>query len=344
MDGQSLGIPVGPDTSLVISEIIGTAMDLMLGERLQGTNGFRHIDDYYLYFGSHADAHRALDTVHGITQEFELELNPQKTRITELPEPIEAPWVSELRLYSFRSHSQAQRTDLISYFSKAFGFAKQFPDDSVLKYALARIRGLKFKKENWPLYESLILRSIMAEPNVLPIATGVLLAYSSAGYELNKTKIAETVAEVARYSSTRRHVNEVAWALWLDRFLGIRVAEPAAREVSEVEDSVVALAALDLRETSLVEGDFDLSKWEAVATGHELYGEHWLLAYEGNARGWLPPSDGNDYVGEDDFFGLLREKDVLFFQPASEGIFVDLVSVVEAYEVSGSGEEGGLAY
>src|SRR5262249_36909651 len=42
-DGQTLGIPVGPDSSLVIAEIIATAVDARLP---RGMRGFRYIDDY----------------------------------------------------------------------------------------------------------------------------------------------------------------------------------------------------------------------------------------------------------------------------------------------------------
>jgi hypothetical protein len=48
-DSQSVGIPIGPDTSLIISEIIGTAIDLELRERLSAANikmqGHRYLDD-----------------------------------------------------------------------------------------------------------------------------------------------------------------------------------------------------------------------------------------------------------------------------------------------------------
>jgi hypothetical protein len=49
-DKQSIGIPIGPDSSFVIAEIIGTAMDNMLCQSLgYKPRGFRFIDDYYLF-------------------------------------------------------------------------------------------------------------------------------------------------------------------------------------------------------------------------------------------------------------------------------------------------------
>ncbi|MFD2881818.1 RNA-directed DNA polymerase [Paenibacillus rhizoplanae] len=78
MDGQTLGIPVGPDTSLIIAEIIATSMDVKLRSRLGDIKGFRYMDDYYLYFSTKPEAEFALSTLHSIMKDFELELNPNK--------------------------------------------------------------------------------------------------------------------------------------------------------------------------------------------------------------------------------------------------------------------------
>ena len=57
-DGQTLGIPVGPDTSLVIAEIIATAVDVKLQGALE--SGFRFMDDYEFSFPSRSPAERSL--------------------------------------------------------------------------------------------------------------------------------------------------------------------------------------------------------------------------------------------------------------------------------------------
>jgi len=38
-DKQTGGIPIGPDTSYIVSEVIGTAMDLQLLDKLPSTRG-----------------------------------------------------------------------------------------------------------------------------------------------------------------------------------------------------------------------------------------------------------------------------------------------------------------
>ncbi|MEO6825614.1 MAG: RNA-directed DNA polymerase [Nitrosospira sp.] len=46
-DGQTISIPIGPDSSHILAEIIGVAMDLRLNEELKyWPAGFRYVDDF----------------------------------------------------------------------------------------------------------------------------------------------------------------------------------------------------------------------------------------------------------------------------------------------------------
>ena len=130
-DGQTIGIPIGPDTSLVIAEAILSAIDkefLAAGK----AKGFRYMDDYEFGFSTYAEAEQALATLQGVMNDFERQLKPSKTRILELPEPIEALWVSELRIFPFRRDARSQRYDLIRYFNRSFELMKQYPTQPVL--------------------------------------------------------------------------------------------------------------------------------------------------------------------------------------------------------------------
>jgi hypothetical protein len=53
-DGQTVGLPIGPDCSLIVAEVILAAVDLALGPRQ--LRGLRHIDDYEIGFGTPAEA------------------------------------------------------------------------------------------------------------------------------------------------------------------------------------------------------------------------------------------------------------------------------------------------
>jgi len=116
--GQTVGIPIGPDTSLILSEAILTAVDRELVSRSSSVlpvfHGFRYIDDYELPFQNLTQAEAVLVDLQAILSEFELTLNPRKTSIREMPVPLESSWALELSRFSVRDTPRGQTNDLIA--------------------------------------------------------------------------------------------------------------------------------------------------------------------------------------------------------------------------------------
>lgn len=312
-DGQTIGIPLGTDTSFLIGEIIGTRIDEYLMNKISNINGFRYVDDFYFYFSSLSEAEKCLSHIHTIMKEFELELNPSKTKITELPETLESEWVAELRLHQFHRSPIRQKSNLISYFSKSFDYSKKYPDESVLKYSITAIKGIHIYEENWNLYESLLIQSFIIEPSVLPLVVEIFYTYNEMGYPLDYGKIQVAISEMVVYHCQYNHGYEIAWVIWLSIVLKIELTEKAAKLVSNIDDCIVALVALHLKEISLIPSGLDVSYWNSLMKAESLTTQHWLLAYEALSKGWLNTVSGRDYTLNDDFFSLLTANNVSFY-------------------------------
>src|SRR5579871_4746519 len=74
-DGQTNGIPVGPDTSLIIAETVLAAVDARLHPRLPRRGrrrpaGFRYYDDFEFSFATLAEAEEALAVIEESLLEF----------------------------------------------------------------------------------------------------------------------------------------------------------------------------------------------------------------------------------------------------------------------------------
>ncbi|WP_373202088.1 RNA-directed DNA polymerase, partial [Proteus mirabilis] len=92
-DGQTVGLPIGSDTSHIISEIIGTAIDLELIKRLSTPpKGFRYVDDFCLFFTNKVEAEKTLAILTSIFNNYELNINASKTKIMETKDLIEESW------------------------------------------------------------------------------------------------------------------------------------------------------------------------------------------------------------------------------------------------------------
>ena len=64
-DNQTIEIPVGPDTSRIVSEIIGVALDQKIQQEqgLDPSRAFRYVDDWYMGFDSAGEAEGVIATV-----------------------------------------------------------------------------------------------------------------------------------------------------------------------------------------------------------------------------------------------------------------------------------------
>lgn len=98
---QTMGIPIGPDTSLIVAEIIACHIDKILEARLKRKKiewtGFRYYDDYSMFFHSELDAQTALTELRAILSDFELKINDEKTVIGISSNELERDWASTIK-------------------------------------------------------------------------------------------------------------------------------------------------------------------------------------------------------------------------------------------------------
>jgi hypothetical protein len=108
------------------------------------------------------------------------------------------------------------------------------------------------------------------------------------------------------------HGSEVAWSLWGAIAFDIPLHSTTASIVGEMDDSVVALLALDAEQRGLFQEKLDKAIWSQHMNAEGLYEDHWLLSYEANVKNWIPLT-GRDYVNEDSRFSYLKRNGVEFY-------------------------------
>lgn len=313
-DGQTVGIPIGPDTSFLIAETILSAADHALTQKAGALNGIRYIDDYELGFATRAKAEEAMAILQETLAEFELALNPQKTGIIELPLTLLHPWTSELSSYSFRTSTKAQGTDIIRFFDRSFILAKESPGDPVLRYALARLKSVHIDSLNWSILEKLLYQCILLEPGTIIFTLEQLLHYHLLlGYPVDFSLLDHVLNQQIMLHGPLGHGSEVAWALWSLMSFNRPVSTDSVKVVSNMDDPVVALLALDALQRGLAPSGLNPGNWHSHMDVAGLYDEHWLLSYEANFKGWLPSVGGEDHVRADAGFNFLKQSRVYFY-------------------------------
>jgi hypothetical protein len=313
-DGQTIGLPIGPDTSHILAEIIAVAIDLHLHAEMGHSwpAGFRYVDDFFLFFSRREEAEKALAVITKAVSEFELYVNPAKTRIIEVKELAEHSWKYRVKKLSIRPSRRQQHDDIHHFFESLFVMEKQFSDESLVKYGLKRLSATVIKKSNWPILESYLLKCGYSFPNTLQVIARLLSTYKHYDYPINQVAIARFCNDMVRTSTISNHHGEVSWLLWICKEFGFPLEPGLASEIGRMPSSVCRLLALDLYHTRITPESVPTAILKPLATEAALTGADWLLAYEGGRREWLDNTN-DKFIQSHPYFGPMLAADVEFY-------------------------------
>lgn len=313
-DEQTMGLPIGPDTSHVVAEAISTSVDQLLKTALgRWPAGFRYVDDYFLFFANVAEAEGALAALSSALKEFELQINFEKTKICSVAEIVDDYWTHQLRSFQIDKHGRRQRSDIHHFFELANDLARTNADENVMAYALKRAASVLIRHENWEVFEARLCHVAMSHPNTLQTIAQILATYQLYGYELNITRIRRTITALIREHAGLGHHSEVAWCLWMCKELGVRLDPTCVSLVSAMPSSVCALLLMDLATSGLLDSAPNETLWRTVDGAESLREELWLMNYEAGARGWggFTPA----HAAADDHFKDLAARGIHFYDP-----------------------------
>jgi hypothetical protein len=302
---------------LLLAEVVLTAVDDILISKLGTLDGFHFIDDYELCFPTLSHAEKALHELESVLAVFELSLNPSKTQIYSVPLSLQDNWATELNHFGIRPSPDGQRNDLTGFFSRAIELSSANPEKSVLRYAIARFRKTPIDPANVSLLQNLLLRCVSCEQGTIPFVLEQLVRLYLAGHSVPRVELEKVLNSQIQYHGPLGHTSEVAWSLWGAIAFGIVLNNTSANIVSNIDDSIVALLALDADSRGLFPNALNMSNWVQYMTPRSLYEENWLLSYEANIKGWMRSATGVDHVVQDPNFGFRKSNGVEFYDLAN---------------------------
>lgn len=336
--GQTIGIPIGPDTSLIVAEIITSLIDEKIQSKLNFTKSFRFIDDYYIYCDNYSDAEKSFKYIQSLLTEFQLDINEDKTRITESPFSFDSRWSIELGAFKFRKAENTQKTDLERFASLSHIHAKENPSDSVLLYTVQVLKNIPLHYENWKLYESILYRILITEPRTLPDVLSILSSHSVRVHKLKLRGILEKLIEI---HIAKGHHFEVSWALWAFVEFRLKLKKKIAESILNSNDWISKLIILDIKQQNLVVNTLDTSILETDLTQDSLVNGGWLFTYQSIVSGWLSPTI--NVIDQNEYFKLLKDNSVSFYDKTRRipQIQIKRPSPAEPNEYSASSIIGG---
>lgn len=135
-------LPIWPDTSHILSEIILSQIDKNLVKKWYSYT--RYIDDYSCYCESREKAETFIKDLISELEHFQLKLNEKKTHIVEMPETTNDDWVRKLRNYQFPT-APFSSTIICDYLDLAVDLSRKKWDFSPFRYAVKRITDFTYR-------------------------------------------------------------------------------------------------------------------------------------------------------------------------------------------------------
>ncbi len=295
---ETKGVPIGPATSNIMSEIILFKVDESLREN--GCHHFtRYIDDYEYYCDTSEQAKNFISKLEQELQKYRLDLNSKKVQIEEMPLGYQDLWVIRLRNL-LPSNRKPSPRDIMDYLDSSVDLQKHYPDGSVLKYAARSLaNSKKFDQNSADFFLKYLIAIAIHAHSVLPILCQLAKQYK-VGSDL---KIDRVLEQAIKY----QHTDVICWSLYFMGICGQVISDKLAKSIIATKDcmSMGMLIALKQHQEKVIAFLNDIK----TKSNYNL-DQYWILLHE------LTPNskEFNNYV-EKSGLKFLREKNVRFIKP-----------------------------
>lgn len=313
-DQQTKGIPIGPDTSFAVSEILMCDLDSKLSGSIN-CKFHRYIDDIEFGCKTRVEAEKTLAKLQEILSSYELDLNNIKTKIIELPISIEPNWLHQLRSFNLATTNDAiQKMRLLEFYDLSVRLLREADSEPIFKYTAKLSASIVVSESNFDIYLSMLLQWALLEPSTLRHVIDIIKAYKDKGYQLNTHDISETIHQIIIENATKGCTSEIVWAVWGSLICHIPISDETAIVLSKIENPFVALLTLDATRLGLISNAVNFDLWRSLMNAEELKNGNWLLAYEALLKNWLPSINGSNYCSNENGFKILFDNDVEFYR------------------------------
>lgn len=319
---QTIGIPIGPDTSYTIAELINSRIDICLNDFDEKLTGCRYYDDYYLYVNTIEEAEGIFKFLQAKLHEFGLEINESKVSIKKFPFEFVEKFSADLSQFSFTKRFEQS---IKLYFNIIWKFAEKTPEkiSHIFRYALkifepSVIDKISIPPYYWKIFENLLLKTILLDPTILDVACRILESYKTF---VSKDKLQKLVNLIFKEHIPINQHLEVSWAFWICKKFDLVIETEVCIKALKMRDTVSCLILLDIIKnlphliTMTSELTTEISTLEQSFSEESLRSEDWLLLYEGVKKGWISRTD---LIDNNLFFSILKSKNVEFYDLAPD--------------------------
>lgn len=333
-DQQTIGLPVGPDTSRIISELVASGIDeefkKQVGPHIVGA---RLVDDVYLGASNLEEAENLLSAYRDAIRQFELDINESKTRIFEAKQDLEPFWPVSVRReiegFSGKRPTRTRIAELTAYLDEIMRIANLENDEGILKYAIRKMDDLRVWTSYWDCIEPFLIRVAVNFPHCLDYVARVVV-WRFRRHKIDDRKWENVCRSIVAYHAPLGNDSEVVWACWTLKEIGGRLPAALCETILKRCGPFSALLSIDLADSGSVTGRFPKNSVYERIDAHPMLGNDWLLSYEAERLfGYRVKGKNRADYG---VFGTLLDNSVQFYQSDAIPFVFQGVDDVEAVD------------
>ena len=265
---QTLGLVVGPGSSNLLAEYLLSPVDNAL-EGIFGDRFRRHVDDYEFFAKSRDDAEKFQRQLEIELRKFELYLNPLKTKLTPLSEPIGPTWKVKAKTLHIGEAKSATR--LKAYWDAVLLDYSEHGQQVALRWAMGTILKAASESEALDWSISFLIDQIRHFPYLTPYLRFALVddvGLSSKDLECLENVLLDRFDYL--YSDSR---------LWILTVLGLKgtLSQDVISTILSKGDPITKCLLYEFRVTSpsLIFGSLSTSNPSVHASD-----QNWLINYQ----------------------------------------------------------------
>lgn len=280
---ETKGIPIGPITSRLISELILAEIDENLKKEKVKWNRF--VDDYKFYFNDREEVVRFIEKFQRIIYEFKLSLNTFKTKIEIFPDGLfEIDLKAELSKFDFKKYGTVSFIKKIMEMHSrgikgAFSYGMKVLSSEII-----------IMDEDKEFILSCLINSLIIYPKISEIVIDIFEKNDLLN-EKNNNIVTEIFNDVLEKNIKNNCEEEIVWNIYFMMKFDLKIAENNILQILNKYEVFSTILILDYIKNKNLEKNSEIIKSKDILKKklqkESIYGTKWLLIYEANINLWL---------------------------------------------------------
>lgn len=314
---QTVGIPIGPETSRIIAEIISSRIDADFQSHkldLAAHNIDRLQDDWSVGAKTLEQAEDVITCISSIYRNYGLEINGSKTSVDHITGTRRKTWISEIGAFLSHRSGSLRGARLREFITLCLRLQSDFQSDPIISYALSVIERANIINSDIRDIESFLLKSAVIAPSSMDKICRIILNLQHTSGGISPERIGRRFILLAERNLEKGHHFEALWLLYSLRGLRRPFGSKRLCELSETaSSSALSLLLLDMKRMGMGIGTLPMEEWESQISSESVLRDwSWLLGYEAFRKGWLRDKSG---ILKEPFFAAMDAKDIIFYDP-----------------------------